>query len=176
MAEWNCHWSYLSHECHALWSFHTVGAGVRGVSVVCWHAEGGIAGQMDSLHSIPSYVKHARTAEGTQGKRAASERSQVGTEQGGSQSSVRICEESHQYAGTLLPYICGLFFEGGLVYMEWDDWWSKPSSLQRTIMFGQICFFHKYSGAPRFWVVRTMNTTPMPRTKGNVFMTDSYPV
>lgn len=128
------------------------------------------------LPQHPFRCKARQDGRGNSGKRAAPERSQVGMEQGGSQSNVRICEESHQYAGTLLPYICGLFFLGGLVCMDWDDWWSKPSSLQRTNMFGQICFFHKYSGVPRSWVVRTMNISPLLRTKGNVFMTDSSPV
>lgn len=143
--------------------------------MVCWHAEGRIAGQMDSLHSIPSYVKHVRTAEGTQGK----EQHQKGarwewSREGASPMSGFVRKVINMLACSSHTSV-GCFLRGVGVH-GLDDWWSKPSSLQRTIMFGQICFFRKYSGAPRFWVVRTMNTTPMLRTKGNVFMTDSYPV
>lgn len=160
-----------------MWSFHTVGTRVRGVSVVCWHAEGGVAGQMDSFHSIPSYVKHARMAEGTQGK----EQHQKGarwewSREGASPMSGFVRKVINMLARSSHTSVGCFFFLGGLVCMDWDDWWSKPSSLQRTNMFGQICFFHKYSGVPRSWVVRTMNITPMLRTKGNVFMTDSSPV
>lgn len=131
---------------------------------------------MDSFHSIPSYVKHARTAEGTQGK----EQHQKGarwewSREGASPMSGFVRKVINMLARSSHTSVGFFFFLGRLVCMDWDDWWSKPSSLQRTNMFGQICFFQKYSGVPRSWVVRTMNISPLLRTKGNGIYDRQFP-
>lgn len=73
----------------------------------------GFPGQMDSLHLVPSCHDRMNLVEESSSRReGGSRRSGREWSRGASQSNVRICGESHQYAGRLLPCIC--FWGGGV--------------------------------------------------------------
>lgn len=89
--------------------------------MVWWHAEGRITrtgGLYDSLHIIPSHVKHARTAEGTQEKEqhqkgGAGEPGGNGAGEGTSPMSGFVRKVINMLAGSSHTSVLGFFFWGG---------------------------------------------------------------